>query len=131
MPDLAFAAEPRFFLIAAAAVLAGFVRGFSGFGGAMIFVPLASLAYEPKLAIVWAVMADNFVSWPMLPPAFRACRWREILPMAAGAAVGTPLGVQILRTVDPTILRWVLCGAILATVLLLARGVRYQGRLKW
>src|SRR2546428_11707369 len=121
MPDLVFAAEPRFLLIAAAAVVAGFVRGFSGFGSAMIFVPLASLAYEPKLAIVWVIMADNLVSWPMLPPAFRKCRWREILPMAAGAAVGTPVGVLILRTVDPDVLRWVLCSAILATVVFLAR----------
>lgn len=130
-PDLAFGSEPRFWLVAVAATLAGFVRGFSGFGGAMIFVPLASAVYEPKLAIVWAIMADNFVSWPMLPAAFRTCRWREILPMAAGAGIATPLGVQALQLVDAHVLRWVLCIAILMTVVLLARGLRYQGHLSW
>ena len=129
--DLLFTAEPRLLLVAFAAVVAGFVRGFSGFGGAMIFVPLASAAYEPKVAIVWAIMADNLVSWPLLPPAFKKCHWREIIPMVAGAAIGTPLGVQALRVVDSDVLRWVLCVAILATVVLLAGGLGYRGRLSW
>jgi uncharacterized membrane protein YfcA len=131
MDGLAFAADPRLLVVAAAAALAGFVRGFSGFGGAMIFVPLASLAYDPKLAVMWLFVADNVASLPMLAPAFRLWRWREVMALVVGAAVCVPLGVQLLKVVDSTVLRWLICGVILLTVALLALGVRYQRRLPW
>lgn len=97
----------------------------------MIVIPLASLAFDPKLAVVWVFIADNFASIPMLLPAFRSCRWREVLPLFVGAALCVPLGVLVLKAVDANLLRWVICGVIFITVALLGLGVRYQRRLPW
>jgi uncharacterized membrane protein YfcA len=52
MPDLAsltaIVSEPRFALAASVALLSGLVRGFSGFGSALVYVPLISAIYEPR-----------------------------------------------------------------------------------
>src|SRR5690349_10026732 len=89
-------AEPRFAWLALAALLAGLVRGFSGFGAAMMFMPIASAAYDPVAAIAVLWIIDVLVSLPYLAPQLRRCVWREVIPLVLGAAVALPLGVLIL-----------------------------------
>ena len=40
--------DPRFFIALAIAILAGAVRGFSGFGSAQIYIPLIAAVYSPE-----------------------------------------------------------------------------------
>lgn len=131
MPEIlsAFLGDPRYWVAIGAAALAGLVRGFSGFGGAMVFMPIASLAYEPKLAAVWLLAADTIASLSMLPDAVRRCVWREVLPLAAGAICAIPFGVYLLVVADADVIRWVICIVILVVVALMARGWRYERRL--
>ena len=53
-PDLAaFSAatnDNRFVAAVLIAALAGLVRGFSGFGSALIYMPLIAAVYEPRIA---------------------------------------------------------------------------------
>lgn len=121
--------DPRYWGVIAAAALAGLVRGFSGFGGAMVFMPVASLLFEPKLAAVWLLAADTIASLGMLPDAVRRCVWREVLPLAAGAIAAIPFGVYLLVVADADTIRWVICVVILIVVALMARGWRYSRRL--
>ena len=47
-------ADRRFAAAVAIAALSGFVRGFSGFGSALIYIPLIAAVYEPrKAALAW------------------------------------------------------------------------------
>ncbi len=126
---LGFLNEPRYWAVVGAAALAGLVRGFSGFGGAMMFMPIAGLMYEPKLAAVWLLIADDAAALPMLRDAVRRCVWREVLPLALAAVAAIPLGVALLVVADANLMRWMVCGVILLAVALMARGWRYQGRL--
>lgn len=112
-----------------AAALAGLVRGFSGFGGAMMFMPVASLLYEPKLAAVWLFVADDVAALVMLPDAVRRCVWREVLPLALAAMAAVPFGVALLVIADPDAMRWTICILILLAVALMAAGWRHRGRL--
>ena len=48
----AAAADHRFWVALAIAVLAGVVRGFSGFGSAQIYIPLIAAVYSPRVAAV-------------------------------------------------------------------------------
>ena len=118
--------DSRLIWAGAAAVLAGLVRGFSGFGAAMIFIPLASAIYEPRAAVVLLFLVDTVVTAPMLIPAFRRCSWREVAPLAIGATATVPLGAYILTVTRPDLLRWVIAAAILAAVTTLASGWRLQ-----
>lgn len=124
-----FLTEPRYGAVIGAAVLAGLVRGFSGFGGAMMFMPIASLVYEPKLAAILLFIADDIAALAMLPDALRRCVWAEVLPLGISAVIAVPFGVALLVIADADVMRWVICLAILLAVGLMAAGVRYRGRL--
>lgn len=126
--DLAavFPGDPRFWWLAAAAVLAGLVRGFSGFGAAMIFLPLAGMVVRPEVAVPLLFVADNLATLHITLPSFRRCCWAEILPLAAGATLTIPLGVAVLVAADPETMRWAISLMILVAVALLAGGWRLE-----
>src|SRR3546814_10777361 len=71
----------------------------------MMFMPVASLLFEPKLAAVWLFVADDVAALTMLPAALRRCVWREVLPLAAGAVLAVPAGVALLVLVDAELMR--------------------------
>lgn len=119
--------DPRLYWVAGVAVLAGFVRGFTGFGSGMIFIPAASAIYDPVVAIVLLFLIDTAASTPVLPPHFRNCRWREVGPMALAASIAFPFGLMFLLRVDPETTRWVLSLFILAATGAMASGLRYKG----
>jgi uncharacterized membrane protein YfcA len=114
--------------VAAAALLGGLSRGFSGFGSALVFVPLASAAVGPREAVPVLAVLESFAILVFLPNAWRFSDRREAGLMAAGAVAGVPAGTAVLASADPVTLRWVLAALVLATVALLASGWRYHGR---
>ncbi|MCU0885822.1 MAG: TSUP family transporter [Beijerinckiaceae bacterium] len=111
-----------------AALLGGLVRGFTGFGFAMIFMPLAGLAVPLPLAsaLIWAL--DAPFALPLAARSLRKASWREVLPLLAGAAMALPLGLWLLLTLPSLVMRWLIAGLILAAVLALATGWRWRGR---
>ncbi|MCB1488804.1 MAG: sulfite exporter TauE/SafE family protein [Bauldia sp.] len=111
----------------AAAIVAGFVRGFTGFGSALIFMPLASAAFSPQLAAPVLLVTDFVMGIPLVVSALREVRWRTVLPAAIGAIITTPLGAHALAHGDPLILRWAISAIVLALLLLLVSGWRYHG----
>lgn len=119
---------PDGLLVVAALAVAGLVRGFSGFGAAMIFIPVAAAVWGPQAAIPMLYVIDGSVAMPLVFRAVRRCAWREVLPLAIGMAVATPFGVALLRVADPETLRWGICGVVGLAVALLASGWRYIGR---
>lgn len=131
LPDSAtFAAafaDRRFLAAAAIAALAGLVRGFSGFGGAMIYMPLIAAVYEPRIAAVTILLVDFLSTTPFAIPEFRRCTWREVLPLSVAMAIAVPLGTWALIVLDPTVLRWCIAVLVLSLVPVLASGWRYHG----
>ncbi|HVI27757.1 sulfite exporter TauE/SafE family protein [Hansschlegelia sp.] len=115
-------------LAIAIALLSGVVRGFSGFGSALIFVPLISALYDPARATPVFCLIDAALMAPMALRAFRRCDWPEVAPMALTTAAFTPLGVYALVVVDPVTLRWAIAIAVAGTLALLSSGLRYAHR---
>ncbi|HET6157550.1 MAG TPA: sulfite exporter TauE/SafE family protein [Dongiaceae bacterium] len=116
-----------FFLIAASFV-ASLARGFSGFGGALIFVPLASAAVGPQAAAPILLVIDGIAQLALLKNAWMEANRREVGIMALGAALGIPLGAVILRHVDPITLRWAIAALTIIMLALLISGWRYHGK---
>lgn len=112
------------------ALVAGVTRGFSGFGGALIFVPLVSAAYGPRVAAPSLLVIDTVLTLPFVIPALRACVWRQVAPLAVGAVVAVPAGVWVLDHTDPLVLRWGLALLGLGLLALLVSGWRHTGRHK-
>lgn len=60
-------------------------RGFSGFGAALIFIPLASAIVGPRIASAVLLVVDGVLTLGMIPPAFRMADRREVFIMAHAA----------------------------------------------
>lgn len=112
---------------ALAAALAGLARGFSGFGAALIFIPLASALLGPRVAAPLLLVVDNILAAPLIPAAWRQASRREVATLAAGTLVGAPFGAWLLLHGDPVTLRWAMSALALAMLGLLASGWRYRG----
>jgi hypothetical protein len=83
-----------------AAAVAGFSRGFAAFGTAMIYIPLVTLAYDTKTAVVTLFLIDLIPSIPLVWKAAPQCDRRIMLWMAVGAVAASPIGVAILLVAD-------------------------------
>ena len=119
--------DDRLAIAAAITFAAGFIRGFSGFGAGMIYVPLIGALYGPRFAVVTILLIDFICSIPFLVPAMPHVRWRETMPLIIAAAITIPLGTMALLYIDPVPLRWAIAALIVIFVLLLASGWRYHG----
>ncbi len=113
--------------LAALAFIAGLVRGFAGFGAAMIYVPAASLMVGPQIAVIVLWTMDTIPSLPIVMPAVKKAAWKSVVPVAFGYAATVGLGVWFLKHGDADLLRWLISGFILATVAVLWSGWRYHG----
>ncbi len=122
------AADPRFAYALGIATLAGLVRGFSGFGSALIYMPLMSAIYSPAVAAPTILLIDTLCGLPFAIHAWPQANRREVLPVAVGGVVGVPLGVLALVYVSPLSLRWFIAGLVLIAVAVLAAGWRYHGK---
>jgi uncharacterized protein len=114
--------------ICAIAFVSGTARGFSGFGSALIFMPLASSMATPRLVAALLLIIDFVAAAPLLPSAWKQADRRATAVMVAGALVGVPIGTYFLTRLDPVTTRWIISGFVAALLALLLSGWRYRGK---
>jgi uncharacterized protein len=114
--------------ICAIAFVAGTARGFSGFGSALIFMPLASSMAEPRLIAALLLIIDFVAAAPLLPNAWQKADRKATAIMAFGALLGVPIGTYFLSRLEPVTTRWIISSFVLALLLLLLSGWRYRGK---
>jgi hypothetical protein len=110
------------------AFVSGTARGFSGFGSALIFMPLASSIAAPRLVAALLLIIDFVAATPLLPNAWKQADRKATLVMAFGALIGVPIGTWFLSRLDPVTTRWIISGFVAALLLLLVSGWRYRGK---
>jgi uncharacterized protein len=115
-------------LLATSAFLAALARGFSGFGSALIFVPLASTAIGPHAAAPLLLVIDGIMAAGLIPHAWRHADRRDVGTMSIGALAGIPLGAWALTQSDPSTIRWAIALFGMLLLALLMSGWRYRGR---
>lgn len=129
MPDTllgAFATEGVWFL-AFGAFLAGIVRGFAGFGTAMIYLPVAGQVLGPFEALTTLIIKDLTAPLIHVPRAMKDGDPGDVLRLATGAALAVPLGVLVLTLVEPVVFRWSVSIVTLCLLVILVSGMRYRG----
>jgi uncharacterized membrane protein YfcA len=114
--------------ICAVAFVSGTARGFSGFGAALIFMPLASSLAAPRLVAALLLVIDFVSAAPLVPNAFKHADRKATAVMVAGALVGVPIGTWFLSRLDPVTTRWIISGFVTALLALLLSGWRYRGK---
>jgi uncharacterized membrane protein YfcA len=114
------------FLVVSAFV-AGLARGFSGFGSALIFIPLASSIIGAKLASPLLLVIDFIAAAPLIPNGWRHAERRDVGTMLLGTLIGVPIGTWALTQMDPLAVRWMIVALIVPMLALLMSGWRYRG----
>lgn len=113
-------------LVFATVFLAGFLRGFTGFGFALAAVPVMTLFLDPA-AIVPAIPIVAMVAGAeQLRRAWKNANFPAIRRLLIGAVIGAPFGVAALTYLPANIMRIVIGAVLLAAVLLLWRGYRFK-----
>ncbi len=120
-------AAPHAISLCIIALVAGLARGFSGFGAALIFMPLASALVGAQVAAPLLLVIDLAFTSPMIRPAFAQVKLQQVALMALGAAVTVPLGSWLLAITDPLALRWMIAVLAISMLALLVSGWRYSG----
>lgn len=108
--------------------VAGVVRGFTGFGTALIFVPVAGIFLAPQVVVGVMMLTGLVSSAALLPRAWGQADRREVGLLALAAVLTVPLGLWLMTRLDPVLIRW--CVAVIAGITLAAliSGWRFSGR---
>lgn len=122
-----FEMDVTFVVAVVLAAAAGLMRGFAGFGSAMVLSPILAIFYGPAQAVLMIAAMEIVVSVQLVPRALADVQWRFLMPLVAAALVGMPLGAWVLATADPELIARAIAGVVLAFVVVLAIGWRYQG----
>jgi uncharacterized membrane protein YfcA len=94
-------------LLVLGALLGGFVSGLAGFGGGPVILVLWLMVIEPKTAV--PLLMVSAVAHQMLTThlIWKAIDLGRLLPMAIGGVAGIPVGVLLLDTLSPAMVRTV------------------------
>ena len=121
--------DARLVVILIAVTIAGLLRGFVGFGAALISIPVFSLVLGPHAAIaVNAVMGLPAV-FQLLPEAARRAERPVVLPICIATFAAAPIGTWALVAVDPALMTVAISALVLFMVAILASGWRLRGRI--
>src|SRR6202035_2579394 len=114
--------------ICAIAFVSGTARGFSGFGSALIFMPLASSIAAPRLVAALLLIIDFIGAAPLIPNAWQQADRKATAIMGLGPLVVLPIGTWFLGWLEPVTTRWIISAFVFALLLLLLSGWRYRGK---
>lgn len=109
------------------ALVAGVIRGITGFGGAMVMAPPLALLLGPRIMVPVTLLLEGIAAMPMLWQTRDVVRWRTIGPILLACCVTVPLGGYVLVAAEATTLRRGIAVIVILFSLLLLRGWRYHG----
>ena len=116
--------------MAAAVLIAAFVRGYSGFGYSAMVIAASSLVTNPLNFVAVVVILETVMSLQAAKGAGPDIDWRRVWWLMAGAAVGLPLGLWVLTGVDEDTARAVMSAYVLVVCGVLLVGWRLRGEVR-
>ncbi len=121
--DAIAAAVPWQLAVAAAATfVGGFMRGFVGFGGALISILVVSLLIGPRAAVAIAAISGIPAMFQLLPAAIKHSERNFVLPFAIATLAAAPLGTLVLVSLDQALMKMAIAAFVLLMVAMLWRG---------
>ncbi|MEM9031574.1 MAG: TSUP family transporter [Pseudomonadota bacterium] len=117
---------PDILWLVSAALAAGLVRGFTGFGTGLVYLPVAAQILPPFQAIATIIAMDLIGPVPNLKGAWSRVNRQHLGRLLLGLALFFPIGLWALALAAPEIFRVLVAGVTLLMVVLLLSGVRYR-----
>jgi uncharacterized membrane protein YfcA len=113
--------------LAFVSLIAGLVRGFSGFGSGLVLLPATAAVLGPVAGITAMTVADLAGPLPILRRAFRDLYLPDLARLLVPTALALPVGVALLLLLDPVVFRYGVSVVALVTLIFLISGLRYRG----
>jgi uncharacterized membrane protein YfcA len=107
--------------------VAGLMRGFAGFGSAMLMAPIFAILFGGAEMVVTVTAIELVVSLQLFPQVRRDADWKTLMPMSIAACLAMPIGVWLLANVDKNTIVTAVSAIIVAFVLVLWSGWKYRG----
>jgi len=101
------------------AFLAAGTQSLTGFGFALVMVPLLSLIWDVKLAVVTSTLLGTVAILPLTVEVRRRIRLRKVMLLIFGSLLGIPAGIIILDRIDPEALKILVAAVVIAASLIL------------
>lgn len=118
---------PALGLAALVIVASGIVRGYTGFGGGLVNIPLLTLLYGPIEAFAITAIVGTVGYAQLYSAALRIASRREAWPLCLAIVVATPLGAVLLFNTDPDMVRRAVGGFVIAGAVPMISGWVYRG----
>ena len=112
-----------------AALMAGLVRGFSGFGTAMVFLPIASQYLTPFEAIASLAIMEFFGTFAVMRKSWSDAEKVDLARLVVGMTIVTPFALLLLAKVGADFYRYSVSILSLFLLVLIGSGIRYKGKL--
>ena len=109
----------------AATIIGGVVRGYSGFAGALIMLPVLTVLFGPVTTVVTVLLVDMTGICLLVPEALRRGSRRVTLPLILGTLIAMPFGSYLLLVADPAIMKNVIIYAVIGAATAMLFGWRY------
>jgi hypothetical protein len=116
--------------LALACLVAGFVRGYSGFGFSALLIAASSLVTNPLNFVAVVVVLETIMSIQAARGAGPDVDWKRVLWLLGGAAIGLPLGLWILTGISEDAARAMISGYVLVMCLVLLAGWRMASEVR-
>lgn len=113
-------------IMAGIILVAGVVRGYSGFGFSMVAVISLSLAFPPPDVVPVIFLLEVIASAWLLPRVLKQVDWKSLTWLAAGVLFGTPVGVYLLASVPPRPMRAAIALVVVILAVSLWSGLRLR-----
>lgn len=97
---------------------AAFIRGFTGFGMAIILVPLLGLVIAPADAVLVAILLQLFIGPVGIRRIVADAQRDSALPIALWAMAATPVGLMLLGVTPADVARLAIAGIAIGAFLL-------------
>jgi uncharacterized membrane protein YfcA len=105
---------------------AGIIRGYSGFGFAMVVVTSMSLVLPPAQVVPTVLILDILASIRLVPQVRKDIDWYSLRWLLLGSVVGIPFGVYLLAAIPPAPMRLSISLMVLIAAVLLLRGFAWK-----
>lgn len=113
-----------------AAFVSGLTRGFTGFGTALVFLPVAAQYLPPFAAILALTFMDALSPLPLLRRAWHDAERVDLRRLLMGTVVLLPVGLWILGQVPQQAFQFGVSGLAIAMLIALVLGLRYRGQVR-
>jgi len=126
LPDLTLDEPQMIALTVAAALVAGAVRGFSGFGGPALMVLVLTQFYSPLSVVTKVAVIDAMAFLLLVPSTAREFNRRVIAIVTLATLVGLPIGTYLLTETDPVLMKRAIAAVVAACVIVMLLGGRFR-----